>query len=90
MTNCLLHHGITAVTGRLDVRFRAPVRLGEPVEILAYIASRYKVLYRMEAELRQDGRVAAWTKAKFAETQSHQRVKSPTGEEGGALGPASQ
>ena len=70
MTNCLLHHGITAVTGRLDVRFRTPVRLGEPVEIRACIASRHKVLYRMEAELRQDDRIMAYAEAKFAEART--------------------
>jgi acyl-coenzyme A thioesterase PaaI-like protein len=85
MTNCLLYQGITAVTGRLDVRYREPVQLGESVEVRAWIESRCKSLCRMRAELSQNGCLTAWAEAKFAETRTLGRL-GPLGNKGGTAG----
>jgi SAM-dependent methyltransferase len=65
MTNCLFWHGIQAMTGRLAVRFRMPVRTGVPLTVRARLlddecTSRLgKAVYTLGAVLEQGGRTRA-------------------------------
>ncbi|MFQ5472821.1 MAG: hotdog domain-containing protein, partial [Dehalococcoidia bacterium] len=61
----LLHEGVVGVTGRLNVSFRAPVRLERMAEIRAHIVSRTKSLYTIKAELYQGGCLMTQAEGKF-------------------------
>ena len=65
MTNCLFARGIQAVTGRLNIRFRHPVKLGANAVIHAWMVEQYPPLYVLKAELAQEGKVCALADAKF-------------------------
>ena len=65
MTNCLFARGIPAVTGRLNIRFRHPVKLGANAVIHAWVIEQYPPLYVLKAELAQEGKVCALADAKF-------------------------
>ena len=65
MTNCLFARGIPAVTGRLNVRFRHPVKLGADAVMRAWVVEQYPPLYLLKAELNQEGNVCALADAKF-------------------------
>jgi hypothetical protein len=65
MTNCLFHQGLAGVTARLVVSFRGPVRVNEPAEVRAHIASERRELCLLKAELRQSGTVKASAEGKF-------------------------
>jgi acyl-coenzyme A thioesterase PaaI-like protein len=65
MTHCLFHHGISAVTGDLHVRFVQQVRIDATTDIRAWILSSAKRLHRLRAELVDGGSVAAWAEATF-------------------------
>ena len=65
MTNCLFARGIQAVTGRLNVRFRHPVRLGTDAVLRAWMVQHHPPLYMLKAELAQEGKVCALADAKF-------------------------
>jgi uncharacterized protein (TIGR00369 family) len=67
MTNCLAAHGHRALTAELTVRFRRPVATARPATIRAWIENSGHQLYRVAADLRQDGRVMASATAKFLE-----------------------
>lgn len=55
-----LREGIPAYTGRMESRFRTPVRIGEPVMITAEEVRRKGSLSVMEAKIiREDGTVCA-------------------------------
>jgi acyl-coenzyme A thioesterase PaaI-like protein len=70
MTNCLFAHEVQAVTARLNVRFRQPVRLGREAVVCARLVERLPPLYLVEAELHQDGAVCAAADAKFYSEQT--------------------
>ncbi|MCC7145266.1 MAG: PaaI family thioesterase [Phycisphaeraceae bacterium] len=65
MTHWLFLHGRAAVTAELTVRFRHPVRLGEPAVIRAWQVEERQPLFRMEAELLQNGTCKAKARATF-------------------------
>ncbi|MBT3297003.1 MAG: PaaI family thioesterase [Verrucomicrobia bacterium] len=65
MTHCLFSHAIKAVTGELTVRMHRPLRAGVAVAARAWVVRSMAPLYLMAAELRQNGRLAARSKAKF-------------------------
>ena len=65
MTNCLFSAGITALTGELSVKYKAPVKIGRPVELKAWIEKDYSPLYMLKSELCQDGQVKVLAEAKF-------------------------
>jgi len=65
MTNCLFAHGIHAVTGELTVRFRHPMKLGDPLTVTARIVRDAAPLFLVEAELVQSDVTKATAKAKF-------------------------
>ena len=67
MTNCIFAQGHTAVTVEMNIRFRHPVSIEEPVTVIARVANRSYPLYYMESELLQNGEVKATGKAKFYE-----------------------
>jgi acyl-coenzyme A thioesterase PaaI-like protein len=65
MTNCLFHRGLAGVTARLVVSFREPVRVNEPAEVRAHIASERRELCLLRAALHQSGTVKAFAEGKF-------------------------
>ena len=70
MTNCLFARGIQAVTGRLNVRFRHPVKLRANAVIHAWLIENHAPLYLLKAELAQEGRVCALADAKFFQEEA--------------------
>ena len=70
MTNCLFARNIQAVTGRLNVRFRHPVKLGANAVIRAWMVEQYPPLYLLKAELAQEGKVCALADAKFFQEEA--------------------
>ena len=65
MTNCLLSHGLIAVTADLQVRFHHPVRIGQAVIIRAWLNETRRLVYILGAELLQDGVVCATAVGRF-------------------------
>jgi len=65
MTNCLFGAGITALTGELSVKYKAPVQIGRAVALKAWIERDLCPLYILKAELSQDGAVKVTAEAKF-------------------------
>lgn len=67
MTNCLFAHGKAALTGELNVRFLKPVALRRAAIVSARLMEASTSLFRMEATLRQNGRLMATATARFME-----------------------
>jgi acyl-coenzyme A thioesterase PaaI-like protein len=67
MTNCLAAHGHRALTAELIVRFRRPVASRRPAIIHAWIERSGHQLFRVAADLQQDGQVMASATGKFME-----------------------
>lgn len=65
MTNCLFLHGRAAVTAQLIVNFRHPVRLNAPSHLRAWITCNEPPVFRLRAELLQDGVIRATARAAF-------------------------
>jgi acyl-coenzyme A thioesterase PaaI-like protein len=65
MTHCLFARDITAVTGRMNVRYRQPLRLEEPAVIRATVQSQSPPLFLVTSEIRQNDQVVARAEAKF-------------------------
>jgi uncharacterized protein (TIGR00369 family) len=65
MTNCLFAHGHVAVTAELTVRFSRPVRIGLDALVTARVLAKGTRLFRLEAEMAQDGDIVARATAKF-------------------------
>jgi uncharacterized protein (TIGR00369 family) len=65
MTNCLFSLGKAAVTARLIVRFAFPVAVDSSAVVRAWLRDASPPLFVLEAELVQNGRVAATATAKF-------------------------
>jgi len=65
MTHCLFHHGITALTADLHVRYVRPVVCGRHLDIGAQITKVSHPIYFVRAEILSEGAVAAWAEAKF-------------------------
>ena len=74
MTNCLFAHGITAVTAELNVRFRHPVELGEPLTVTAKITRRTAPLFCVEAKLTQADQIKVTATGKFMETSGSHKA----------------
>jgi len=58
-------HGLAGVTAELNVRFRHPIRLGEPATAIAQLKRASHPLYVLEARVVQDGQVKAQATGKF-------------------------
>lgn len=65
MTNCLFAHGISAVTAELNVRYLECVPVGRRLEISAWLVRTRGRVHVLQAEIRQDDRIAARASAKF-------------------------
>jgi len=65
MTNCLFARRIRAVTAKLTVRFRHPVRVGVEATIRARLVDECPPLYVLKAELLQGDKTCALADAKF-------------------------
>ena len=65
MTNALFARGITALTARLSVRYRQPVRLGVPLTVRGWLVDANLPLCNVTAEVRQEGNRAAQASAVF-------------------------
>jgi len=59
MVHCLLLEGISALTGRLSVRYFSPVRIGTKVTLEARIDRRTGRLFVMSARAMDGGKVLA-------------------------------
>jgi acyl-coenzyme A thioesterase PaaI-like protein len=68
MANCLFSAGITGFTAEMNIKYKAPVKIGRAVELKAWIASDLAPLYLLKSELCQDGEVKVSADAKFMNT----------------------
>jgi acyl-coenzyme A thioesterase PaaI-like protein len=78
MTNCLFGAGITALTGELNIKYKAPVKIGRAVGLKAWIEKDWAPLYLLKAELSQDGEAKVTADAKFMKTDV-EPVRMPEG-----------
>lgn len=78
MTHCLFHRGVQAVTADLHVRFVEPVSSEKPADVRASVLSVSPPLYRLQAEIFQDGQVKAWGEAKFLMRKLHLTTSTGT------------
>jgi uncharacterized protein (TIGR00369 family) len=67
MTNCLFAYGVAAVTAELKVRFRQPTQLDRAATVRARLASRFPPLYRLTAEVVQDGSAVVTAEGAFVD-----------------------
>jgi uncharacterized protein (TIGR00369 family) len=65
MTHCLFQHDVQAVTADLRVRYVEPVPCHGRLDLDAHLVTGSRRLFRLRAELSQDGQVLAWAEAKF-------------------------
>jgi uncharacterized protein (TIGR00369 family) len=65
MTHCLFHRGIRALTGDLHVRYRKSIPIDTMLNLQARIVLIKQPLYRLRAEISQNGCIFAWAEAKF-------------------------
>ena len=67
MARYIYARGVNAVTARLEVRFRQPTPIGQPLTVAAKIAGKTRNIYELTADIRlPDGSVTAEGKAKVA------------------------
>lgn len=69
MTNCLFACGQAAVTAELNVRYHAPVAIGQNAVIRAWLEQHAHWMSRVRAELRQDGTLKASAWGKFIQPE---------------------
>ena len=65
MVHALFARGIAGVTAEMTVRYRAPVAIGSPVHVTTRLDAQKHGVYRLSAEVRQEGTLAAKAIAKF-------------------------
>ena len=65
MTHCLFHHGISAVTADLRVRFLYPVYCNTTVDLRAWLFFSCPPLYHLKAEITRNDMVMARADGKF-------------------------
>jgi len=65
MGQWLFAHGLAGVTAELNIRFRHPIRLGEPARAIAQLTRASHPLYVLEARVVQNGQVKARATGKF-------------------------
>jgi uncharacterized protein (TIGR00369 family) len=65
MTHCLLMSGIQALTAELTVRFMAPIRVGQTLQLSAQLLGERRGIYQLEAWLRHGAQGVARARAKF-------------------------
>lgn len=67
MTHCLFVHRISAVTGKLALRFSYPVDVGVAATVRARLVTNSPPAFGLEAEIWQAGKVRATAEALFVE-----------------------
>lgn len=67
MTHCLFARNITAVTAKLEVRYRHPVLVSVDAIVRAKVVRESSSAFELQGELIQDGRVRAEGHALFCE-----------------------
>ncbi len=65
MTHCLFVRGIRGYTGRLNVRYRAPLLLGGTAVVRAWLVREHQPFFELRSDIRKDGEVRALAEAKF-------------------------
>jgi acyl-coenzyme A thioesterase PaaI-like protein len=65
MVHALFARGIVARTGELEVRYRQSAQIGRAMTVRAWLRDHHVPLFRLEAEILQDGVVCAHSLAKF-------------------------
>jgi len=65
MTHCLFHKNVRALTADLHVRYVHAIPSGAAMVLTAVLTGARPPLYRLRAELRVEGRLMAWSEAKF-------------------------
>ncbi len=78
MVHALFARGIVARTGELTVRYRQPVRVGEPVIVVARHRVAYHPLHHLEAEIHQAGALCAHARGKFMAISDTPSATSPS------------
>lgn len=67
MTHCLFDHGAAGVTARMEIKFRHPVTVEEPVQIRARIVRASPPTYQLRAEISQGERIKATATGLFVD-----------------------
>ena len=65
MTHCLHARGVEAVTARLSVEYRRPVRIDRSALLRAHVTADDAPLYRLDSLLVQEGEVRARASGTF-------------------------
>ncbi len=78
MTHCLFQAGCTAVTARMEIKFRRPVDVDADVSVRARLVRASPPAYQLRAELLQDGRVMASALGLFVHRPELQTQSKPT------------
>ena len=65
MCHWLFAHGVAGVTAELSIRFRHPIRLGQPARAVAKLKRASHPLYVLEAHVVQNGQIKARATGKF-------------------------
>lgn len=65
MTHALFARGIVAVTARLSVRYRHPIRIDVPVVVRGWVIDANLPVCNVAAEIRQEGRLLAQASGLF-------------------------
>jgi len=65
MTHCLLKKGISALTGRLSIRYSCPIRVGTVVKLEGRIRKRVHKVFFLEARAFVDGGKTAYAEGRY-------------------------
>mgnify|MGYP001563891342 CR=1 FL=1 len=65
MTHCLLLQDIPALTGRLSIKYSAPIRTGTVVKLEAKIVDQFHEMFMLEGKALVDGKRVASAEAKY-------------------------
>lgn len=74
MTCALMAEGHYAATGDLKLRYLHPVRSGPTAHIIVTVKSRFKQLFKLSAELKQEGVLCTQAEARFMKQELNQRI----------------
>ena len=66
MTHCLLMKDISALTGRLSIKYSTPIRTGTVVKLEAKIVDQFHKMFILEGKVLVDGKRVASAKAKYS------------------------
>ncbi len=69
MTHCLLSQKITALTAQLDVRYHAPIRVGDQIEVTGQLVSVKRGVYFLKAVLIVDQETRVSANGKFVASE---------------------